>query len=846
MRPGLKVALSLLITTVIFSLFFFLAYSGLFFYLETKFYSPRAKSEIVRNLERINRGIVNFHNGNIFEFSKELQEDYITRSFLTTQLREDIENRENFFYELKQKYPYLNFVRFIGTEGKRIHFSTLDTDTKQRTSTGVIYYNFNEVDQYSTVERIESENINIKIILDENKQSFIYSIPIIDEFDIKLGDALFYADIEGVKNYLINNIENVYGDIIVINDLGIIVDFNKDNIEKIKELIINIWKSEYNDDERLNSIDASENDEELILFSVFEQESGFIGLIVPEVEFEMKQYMKVILSASFFLTLFLIIFILFNIKKDHIAIFTHRIKRFQIQFLLEFIESKEEFGWKKLKRQLKVKSQIIKKQFKKSLGKYNQQYEDEINKLISKSWEEILNIIGAKEEKEEKVDLSKIEKILKEILRNTRYGVAPGKILKTTKKSPIKTPVKELDETVEEAETVEDLEDVEEIDLVEELEDVEDLEELDEAVEEAETVEDLEDMEELEEVEVLEEVSEETEAVEGLEEVEKPDEVVEELEPLEEIKTLSPEPYEELAELEETDSGKEAGKEEIKTLEIVEPTVMYDKIKEGIEELETVNEINALPPEPYEELEMLEEVVENEKYEEKKEDYKKNYKKYIEHFSIKELIDKVEEQNTTIIMEDGVYRIKDEVYLRSGSIKSKEIGLLSKAILGEWKSTVKVKDSIKIPVFEKRGLSLDYNYEKYKNKNKDLAQTKFLINISRMINAISMVILKKEENQYTMDISIGIDNESKEKLKFSEKDYLYSEYLIKKKFIVYNNDVSNNIELAEKFSKNDLKYFKSMVLFPSIFKNSESYILLGFSDRTDINLDNIIKKLKIV
>ena len=260
--------------------------------------------------------------------------------------------------------------------------------------------------------------------------------------------------------------------------------------------------------------------------------------------------------------------------------------------------------------------------------------------------------------------------------------------------------------------------------------------------------------------------------------------------------------------------------------------------------MEEVEEISTLAPEPYEELEMLDLAKETDKLENynEKEDYNEN----LEHFNIDELVERVEEENTAIIMEDGIYRIKDEVFLRRGVRGNKEIGLLSKAILGEWKSTMKVKDIVKMPVMEKKGLSLDYNFERYKYKNDDVEKTKFLVNISRMLNAISMVIFKKEENEYITDISIGIDNESIEKLRFSDKDYIFKNYLNKKDFVIYDKEIIKNPVLSKKFSDSDKKYFKSIAIFPSIFNKRESFILFGFGEKTDIKLENIIKKLNIV
>ena len=55
MKSSHRIALSLLISVVVFSVFAVLAFSGLFSYLETEFYNKRVSESVYADLEKIDR-----------------------------------------------------------------------------------------------------------------------------------------------------------------------------------------------------------------------------------------------------------------------------------------------------------------------------------------------------------------------------------------------------------------------------------------------------------------------------------------------------------------------------------------------------------------------------------------------------------------------------------------------------------------------------------------------------------------------------------------------------------------------------------------------------------------------
>jgi hypothetical protein len=136
MKMSMKIAISLLISVVLFAVFFIIASSGLFRFVEAALYVPAAERDFMRGLERTARAVSSYYKSVIDRYQVVVSQDYIPSAFLQNQSqnREDIRLREEAFYKLKQRYPDLLFVRFISEDGKYIYFSTLDSDLMASTS----------------------------------------------------------------------------------------------------------------------------------------------------------------------------------------------------------------------------------------------------------------------------------------------------------------------------------------------------------------------------------------------------------------------------------------------------------------------------------------------------------------------------------------------------------------------------------------------------------------------------------------------------------------------------------------------------------------------------------------
>ncbi|ORC38233.1 hypothetical protein B4O97_00305 [Marispirochaeta aestuarii] len=68
MRPGNRIAISLLITILLFTVFVFLAFSGLFSYIERTFYNNRVSANIQSDLTQKAAAIQEFHENQIDRF----------------------------------------------------------------------------------------------------------------------------------------------------------------------------------------------------------------------------------------------------------------------------------------------------------------------------------------------------------------------------------------------------------------------------------------------------------------------------------------------------------------------------------------------------------------------------------------------------------------------------------------------------------------------------------------------------------------------------------------------------------------------------------------------------------
>ena len=121
--------------------------------------------------------------------------------------------------------------------------------------------------------------------------------------------------------------------------------------------------------------------------------------------------MEIVLVVSFLLTVFLIVFLLFNFRQDPVSIIQNRMMRLMISLIEQFYEDKVEIDWARWSRELELRREDIDDQLKYGL-KFS--YDEDINFLLDKFWDELNSIVGSP--KGAGISEEKLESILNRII----------------------------------------------------------------------------------------------------------------------------------------------------------------------------------------------------------------------------------------------------------------------------------------------------------------------------------------------------------------------------------------------------------------------------------------------
>jgi hypothetical protein len=1000
MRQSLKVALSLLISIILFSGFAVLAFSGLFNILETDFFNPRIQSEIRSELESLSEKVAGYHELNFNRFEVLAAKGYVASAYATNQSPEDISARVADFGALQKDLPNLTIIRLLDPEGKKIHFSTLKMDELKPIPVGIEYKTLEQVDDsISGTDLVCKDGEPPKLIIDGAGDRFIYSFPVYRQAPVTsyTGTAVFYMSSGDLLTELLRIPQTNVTNVLLVNHDGVLLDFPGAPTAVVSDGIEKLWQSHAGE----NGFDAplalampSGASEIYRVFARRIQPGGLVSIMRSESIFQMSPVMEGLLLASFFLTVFLITFLLFNLRPDPLEVLSQRVKRFQIQLLEELMQSQGGVDWERWKRELQSRKGEITHQIQRGIGRVSRKQKPEIESYVSKSWDEILELLGRRAVAAPAVtasstlDLSRLESLIQQALRNAQFviptekvPVAQPKRLKKVKEPAFETEeVEELEEVeaaapeeveeLEEAEAVEEAEEVEEAEAVEEAEEVGELEEA-EAVEEAEEVEEAEAVEEAEEVEELEEAEAEgiphipmaraesissrlnglvearippssmrrsileseseivvefpTEPIEKETFVETSEENLEELEPLPELQPLPPEPIEEgleflpvadekepasnpLQEDWKAMSDHEDGAEISEGSEVAEPLEELAPVEPAPERRELENIVKKLQEsqrkaeeEPLEELEGVSEAEAQALSEQKeaaggsKNDRQREIERLvatgvIRVYPLDRLQSLADEARTAIVIEDGVFRIKEEVYTagesaREGKLKelvdevishekreealfekedSRNNGMSGIGDLITEEETIDLANMVgtekergaeesltperekSMPLrLKKNGLDYDEFLSSYPRSFTHTAQMKSLVEISRRVSAVSAGILLRKTDEYAPDLSVGAGEKTIQTFRFAQDDP-FNAFFQSRLTVVVNRAIGEIQTLRDKVEEGDHRYMKRLIFLPVTFRSQEAYLFFSFSIDGDISLDSTFSSLRIL
>ncbi len=251
----------------------------------------------------------------------------------------------------------------------------------------------------------------------------------------------------------------------------------------------------------------------------------------------------------------------------------------------------------------------------------------------------------------------------------------------------------------------------------------------------------------------------------------------------------------------------------------------------------------------------------------------------------------VEEGASSVVMENGVFRIKEEVYTGGdqapGNRADNQLRELAQEVVehAERESTdagapleatgmggigellrdedtldlsqdvssekgLSMESSLSIdreksnPIRLKRnGLDYDEFLSSYPRSFTHTTQMKSLVEVSRRVSAVSAGLFMKKSDGFVPDLTIGLSEKSVSACTFAPSDPLYSGYFLSRKAVAINRNPAEIRFLNIRFDQEDIRYMKRMLFIPSVFRNQEAYLLLSFSGETDISINSVLSML---
>ncbi|MCI7440176.1 MAG: hypothetical protein MSC48_02460, partial [Spirochaetia bacterium] len=351
MSSGPKIALSLLISVLIFAGCVFLSIAGGFKLIEVQFYQPRVIANANDRLSSIEKAYGEYSSNLDNEFRKFLSEKSVKTFIERAPEKEAMNERGKLSALLYQKISGLNGMRLIENDGIHIHFSTFGEDTLTETSSLISYKNYTDANKipFTLLEASDGEK-QTKIYFDSIKNELVFSYPFYDNYTAYRGTFIFYVLGDDFTQYLIDReLVSLNARGTVCSPNGFVFNLPITGRELLMKEIEQRWSRKIQNVEQLVQSDTkSEN-----IFIITQGNDRIkIGEIRTQDAFEFSDIEKLLLLICLFITLYLIIFLLFNIRHDDMVIVCRRLRKFQYELLKEYIDRKDSMDWKTLSKEI--------------------------------------------------------------------------------------------------------------------------------------------------------------------------------------------------------------------------------------------------------------------------------------------------------------------------------------------------------------------------------------------------------------------------------------------------------------------------------------------------------------
>ena len=562
MTSGQKIAFSLLIAIGTFVIFVLGFQSKLFKELETKFYTQSKIEENTRLLNKLSESC-DVYISEILNQIENGENAWIkspaVRSYYVQNPSENLVNERRQLTEtLFSKIPALDGIRILDKNGRNVHYSSFDdTDVLKQTGITKVYKNYPDVQkdadeiEFDTLEKVFAQDKS-QLLFDESRNRLIISMPYYWMDDVYSGQCLFYFNMISIQKALTRRDVLAIGENLTLfsDDNfkgGFVLNLPAGEKKTFREPVLKYWKKITKNNKNAQTpeklLEMEDGSFWLVLSSANDSGIRVSGLYTSDT-FELSKEIILLIYVSIFITILLLVFLIFSFKRDPLLVLKKRIKKIQYGIIKECIDSEDKLEWGQVAKKLKSRRNDFTLEILKSLKVNSKKKKKELEDFLNQNWTEIFSIFddkaAAQTTKESststeltEASLEEIRRVLEEVLQNTKVNVASVESIAL----PVKTKESDVVDDVEDVEEIEEAEEV--LEDAEEIDDVEEIEEAEEVVDDAEEIEDAEEV--LDDVEEVvddgEEIEEAEEVLDDAEEIEDAEEVLDDAEEIDDVKS---------------------------------------------------------------------------------------------------------------------------------------------------------------------------------------------------------------------------------------------------------------------------------------------------------------------
>ena len=485
MTSGQKIAFSLLIAIGTFVVFVLGFQSKLFKELETKFYTQSKIEENTRLLNKLSESC-DVYISEILNQIENGENAWIkspaVRSYYVQNPSENLVNERRQLTEtLFSKIPALDGIRILDKNGRNVHYSSFDdTDVLKQTGITKVYKNYPDVQkdadeiEFDTLEKVFAQDKS-QLLFDESRNRLIISMPYYWTDDVYSGQCLFYFNMISIQKALTRRDVLAIGENLTLfsDDNfkgGFVLNLPAGEKKTFREPVLKYWKKITKNNKNAQTpeklLEMEDGSFWLVLSSANDSGIRVSGLYTSDT-FELSKEIILLIYVSIFITILLLVFLIFSFKRDPLLVLKKRIKKIQYGIIKECIDSEDKLEWGQVAKKLKSRRNDFTLEILKSLKVNSKKKKKELEVFLDQNWTEIFSIFddkaAAQTTKESststeltEASLEEIRRVLEEVLQNTKVNVASVESIAL----PVKT---------KESDVVDDVEDIEEIEEAEEV-----------------------------------------------------------------------------------------------------------------------------------------------------------------------------------------------------------------------------------------------------------------------------------------------------------------------------------------------------------------------------------------